>query len=294
MTVKNLGKVKGEDAIINGYNSITLTASDGIELEQDGSNINIKGTGVTSDITDGILESANQYTDTKITEVIGGAPETLDTLKELADAIQTNKDEIGNIVGDVTKESLGLGNVENKSSETIRSEITKKNVTDALGYTPPQQDTVYSHPANHPATMITEDATHRFATDVEKNTWNNKANSSHTHDASNITSGILAAARGGTGVSSLDELKTLLGINDNYKILYGSWGPTSSASNDGYQIVFSTPFNTIPVLLVTGYISQYNSYVQYPIAPHQATTTGFDISARGHEYDGINWIAIGT
>jgi hypothetical protein len=36
----------------------------------------------------------------------------------------------------VTKSQLGLGDVENKSSETIRSEITKENVTSALGYTP--------------------------------------------------------------------------------------------------------------------------------------------------------------
>ena len=35
-----------------------------------------------------------------------------------------------------TKAEVGLGNVDNKSSETIRSEITKKNVTDALGYIP--------------------------------------------------------------------------------------------------------------------------------------------------------------
>ena len=35
-----------------------------------------------------------------------------------------------------TKADLGLENVENKSSETIRSEITSKNVTDALGFTP--------------------------------------------------------------------------------------------------------------------------------------------------------------
>jgi len=32
----------------------------------------------------------------------------------------------------------------------------------------------YSHPANHPATVITEDATHRFATDAEKTAWNAK------------------------------------------------------------------------------------------------------------------------
>ena len=37
---------------------------------------------------------------------------------------------------ETTKEDIGLGNVENKSSSTIRDEITKSNVTEALGYTP--------------------------------------------------------------------------------------------------------------------------------------------------------------
>lgn len=36
----------------------------------------------------------------------------------------------------VTKAQVGLGNVENKSSETIRGELTSSNVTTALGYTP--------------------------------------------------------------------------------------------------------------------------------------------------------------
>ena len=40
-----------------------------------------------------------------------------------------------------TKSDLGLGNVENKSSATIRGELTKANVTAALGYTPPTSDT---------------------------------------------------------------------------------------------------------------------------------------------------------
>lgn len=37
----------------------------------------------------------------------------------------------------------------------------------------------YVHPSTHPATIITEDATHRFVSDTEKSTWNNKANASH-------------------------------------------------------------------------------------------------------------------
>lgn len=36
----------------------------------------------------------------------------------------------------LTKETIGLGNVENKSSETILSELTSSNVTTALGFTP--------------------------------------------------------------------------------------------------------------------------------------------------------------
>ena len=40
-----------------------------------------------------------------------------------------------------TKSEVGLGNVENKSSATIRGELTKANVTTALGYTPPTSDT---------------------------------------------------------------------------------------------------------------------------------------------------------
>ena len=47
----------------------------------------------------------------------------------------------------VTKGDLGLGNVENKSSSTIRSELTKSNVTTALGYTPPTVNTTYTFAA---------------------------------------------------------------------------------------------------------------------------------------------------
>ena len=39
----------------------------------------------------------------------------------------------------VTKSDIGLGNVENKSSADIRKDITKDNVTTALGYTPANQ-----------------------------------------------------------------------------------------------------------------------------------------------------------
>lgn len=58
-----------------------------------------------------LQEELTQYTDTKISDLIGGAPETLDTLKEVADAIQENKgivDALNDAIG--TKQSkLGIG-----------------------------------------------------------------------------------------------------------------------------------------------------------------------------------------
>lgn len=46
----------------------------------------------------------------------------------------------------VTKSQIGLSNVENKSSTTIRSEMTKEDVVAALGYTPPESSVGYTHP----------------------------------------------------------------------------------------------------------------------------------------------------
>ena len=49
----------------------------------------------------------------------------------------------------------------------------------------------YVHPASHPATMIAEDATHRFVSDTEKSTWNDKAS---TAVASQSAAGLMSAA----------------------------------------------------------------------------------------------------
>ena len=54
---------------------------------------------------------------------------------EIANNLSSHTDNTSN-PHSVTKAQVGLGNVENKSSATIRGEITKSNVTTALGYTP--------------------------------------------------------------------------------------------------------------------------------------------------------------
>ena len=50
-------------------------------------------------------------------------------------------------------------------------------------------DTVYTHPATHEATIIEQDATHRFVTDTEKSTWSGKAEAIHNHDDRYYTEG---------------------------------------------------------------------------------------------------------
>lgn len=40
----------------------------------------------------------------------------------------------------------------------------------------------YTHPTKHPATIITEDATHKFITDAERTAWNGKSNFSGSYN----------------------------------------------------------------------------------------------------------------
>lgn len=47
--------------------------------------------------------------------------------------------------------------------------------------------TAYTHPANHPASVITQDVNNRFVTDAEKAAWNAKAAGTHTHAIADVT-----------------------------------------------------------------------------------------------------------
>lgn len=67
----------------------------------------------------------------------------------------------------------------------------------------------YTHPVTHPATIIVEDASHRFATDSEKGAWNAKASTAVVTTSAN---GLMAAADkvklNGFGTASTYALKT--------------------------------------------------------------------------------------
>lgn len=72
----------------------------------------------------------------------------------------------------VSKESLGLGNVENKSSATIRSELTSSDIEDALGYIPAQDGGGGSKPIADSITDVSLDYSHSNDEREPPTKWN--------------------------------------------------------------------------------------------------------------------------
>ncbi len=75
------------------------------------------------------------------------------------------------------KEQANISATNAKTSETNAktSEVNaKKSEQKAQEYKEWMEENQYVHPPTHPATMIVEDPTHRFVTDVEKVKWNDK------------------------------------------------------------------------------------------------------------------------
>ena len=95
---------------------------------------------------------------------------------------------------------------------------------------------------------------------------------SHNHDASAIISGILPVIRGGTGVSSLDELATALGAA---RIQTGSYTGTGTY---GQSNPCSLTFNFVPkfvLIILDGHIN--SQYLNIPSIAFYGQTTGLSI-----------------
>lgn len=87
----------------------------------------------------------------------------------------------------------------------------------------------YTHPSSHPATMITEDSTHRFVTDAEKNVWGEKDVFIATY-----------------GVTSFTEIAN---ARDNGKVVY--------VKQDSYYFPMTYSYGT-SVHRFTGFIDSKN------------------------------------
>ena len=164
-----------------------FAAADASTLQAAKDHTAARETAIRSDMTSGdasTLASAKEYVDKAVEQILNGSPEALDTLKELADALGNDP----NFAATVTKQ-LGqkVDKVTGKGLST--EDYTTADKQKLAGIAAGANN--YVHPSSHPATMITEDASHRFVTDTEKSAWSGKADKTA---ASASAAGLMSAA----------------------------------------------------------------------------------------------------
>ena len=311
--------------------------------------------------------NANKYTDKKVADLIGSAPETMDTLEEVAAAIQENKDvekalneaigkkanqtELDTHTGNstihitasertkwnaakthadsthartdatkveksttngnikingtettvythpsgtnphgTTKSDVGLGNVENKSSATIRSELTKENVTNALGYTPPTTNTTYGVATSSALGLV------KSGTDITVDSNGNVSvnDDSHNHVISNVDG--LQSALDGKSDSSHTHSEY---VNQNAfsNVTVGSTTVSADSATDTLTLVAGSNITITPDVtndkITIESTASGGSYVGSS-APSDTNLLWIDTSNSGilKYYDGTKWVEI--
>ncbi|MBT2293252.1 hypothetical protein J7E73_29990 [Paenibacillus albidus] len=134
-------------------------------------------------------DKSNTYTktetDARIQSVVAAAPEALDTLKEIADALNNDPDFAGTmttqLAGKVEKEA-GKGLSANDYTTVEKTKLA--GVAAAANH--------YVHPTNHPPSIITQDAGNRFVTDAEKVAWSAKETPSGAQAKADAVAGDLS------------------------------------------------------------------------------------------------------
>lgn len=97
-----------------------------------------------------------------------------------------------------------------------------------------------------------------------------KAAVSHTHAVDQIT-GVLPVSKGGTGVTSIDALKSALGLSENTTEIKTEWGiskdirsyyPSPSTNIGGRSVITPSHINNIPLNFASTIIKGTNGYVK--------------------------------
>lgn len=125
-------------------------------------------------------------TDQRIQMVVDAAPDALNTLKEIATALNDDP----NFAATITTQLAGkVDKVTGKQLSTEDYTTTEKQKLAGV------QDNAnnYIHPTTHPGSIVTEDTTHRWTTDNEKSNWNDAYNKEHTHSNKSILDTITQA-----------------------------------------------------------------------------------------------------
>ena len=138
---------------------------------------------------------------------------------------QTEYDGSTALTVNITKAGIGLGNVENKSSATIRSELTSSNVTTALGYTP----------INSSATQLTNQSLDAYkGTDYMGEMYYGAGSNSVTGKPSGVDNFWMWVTRNGTHAFSqiLMDNKCQLYIRYHDANSWSAWKQVISSGNN--------------------------------------------------------------
>ena len=157
-----------------------------------------------------IYDGIDNIFNSELPDVIKGSKASMSALNSLTDSvpgdiwfvvsegkyykfsIDGNWSEWSTVRSAITKEDLGLGNVENKSSETIRNEITSDDVVHALGFKPLTDEVNFDFESirNELAGKVNKSGnkvlTDNNLSDELKGKYDDAVNKAHTHSNKNI------------------------------------------------------------------------------------------------------------
>lgn len=146
---------------------------------------------------DKALEYSKEYTDLKISQIVGLAPNVLDTFEELSKALGNDPDFAANIATELSNKVSILSynaHIADYSAHLSLMDRAKFNTVETYA-------NHYIHPDYHPAEMISSDPNHRFISDVERTEWNSKANG-------NIATELIAGQMSPAMVKKLNSITT--------------------------------------------------------------------------------------
>ncbi|WP_252238626.1 hypothetical protein [Clostridium sp. VAP51] len=174
----------------------------------------------------------------KIKDVIGTAPEALDTLQEIAKALNNDADFAGTMTKQLTTK---VDKAQGKQLTDENYTLAEKNKLTKVE----NEANKYIHPANHSADIIVDNPNKRFTNDAEKSKNLESYNKKHEH--SNKT--------------TLDK------ITDN---LINKWSDANTHINDATRHITSAErnlWNTVSKKSDNGHVHNYNELSNKPSIP---------------------------
>lgn len=153
----------------------------------------------------------------KLDDILKDAPKEYDTFREIAAELNSNKDSIVEILRAISERV--------KMPEGGKAGQVLKLNSDGQIVFADDEDTVYTHPETHKASMIETDTSRRFVSDKEKENWNKKLDSDSDLEANSITlnkqknllKDILTQL-----IKNTDDLEDLIGVANGIATLDGN------------------------------------------------------------------------